>query len=68
MATENDEAMLRRIWNRETLGKYEGQWIAFREGVLASNENLLIVSEPYLSEIHDGEGPLLAYVTFLVRA
>jgi len=68
MATENDEAMLRRIWNRENLGKYEGQWIAFRERVLASDENFAVVSDKYVHEIREGKGPLFAYVTFQVRA
>ncbi len=69
MATEADEAMLRDVWNPETLGHYEGQWIAFRNGeVLQSSPDLGEVSEGYLGEIHEGNGPLFAFVTFLARA
>lgn len=68
MATEADENALRRIWNRETLGQYEGKWIAFRERVLASDEDLLIVSEQFTSQMREGDGPLFAFVTFQVRA
>jgi hypothetical protein len=69
MATELDEEMLLRIWNRKDLGEYEGRWIAFREGrILASQEYLSALSERFLDEIRDENGPLFAFVTFGAHA
>lgn len=69
MATEADEAMLREQWSLDRLGPYEGQWIAFRNNeVLLSSPNFGVLSERYLDEIFEGNGPLFAYVTFKVRA
>lgn len=68
MATDADEDLLRTQWNPEDLGRYEGQWIAFREGVIGSHESLYALSEPYLNAIREGNGPLFAFVTFKTRA
>ena len=68
MATDADENLLRSQWNPEVLGEYEGQWIAFRDGVLGSRKSLYELSEPYMSAIREGNGPLFAFVTFKVRA
>jgi hypothetical protein len=68
MATDIDERLLRSVWSRENLGNYEGRWIAFRDGVIGSNESLPNLAEPYLKDIREGDGPLFAFVSFQVRA
>lgn len=68
MATETDEALLLSMWNQENLGQYEGKWIAFREGVLASSESLRTISEEFLNQRRQGNAPLFAYVSFRARA
>ena len=68
MATEEDEILLLRQWNPTELGEYEGRWIAFRGRVLDSSESLLALSEAYVGEINEGNGPLFAFVSFAPRA
>ena len=69
MANAEDEVRLREIWSPENLGDYEGHWIAFRNGeVLHNDPSLDRVSESFLGDIREGNGPLFAYVTFLARA
>lgn len=68
MATEQDEELLWKKWNREDLGEYEGKWIAFRGEVLESHESLEALSESYSRDIEEGNGPLFAFVSFEIRA
>ena len=68
MATQTDEELLRQQWNPETLGRYEGQWIAFRDGVISSHQELAVLSERYLGDIREKRGPLFAFVSFRLRA
>jgi len=69
MATDRDEALLWSQWNRESLGHYEGKWIAFREGSdIESHESLDALSERYSGQIREGTGPIFAFVTFKIRA
>ena len=61
--------MLREQWNQESLGKYQGQWIAFQNNeILASDADLWTVTEPYLRQMEKGAGPLFAFITFEARA
>ncbi len=68
MATEEDASALRRQWNPDTLGRYEGEWIAFRGKVRANHPRLDYLLEQFAGEIREGSGPIFAYVTFAVRA
>lgn len=68
MASSIDEELLRKQWNREALGEYEGRWIAFRGGVLSSHESLYTLTEEYLEDMANHRSPIFAFVTFEVRA
>lgn len=68
MATSEDEASLLAVWNKESLGQYEGQWIAWRGGVQMSHAELSAMTNEFRSAIQQGNGPLFAFVSFKVRA
>lgn len=64
---ELNEAALRTLWNPDDLGHYEGQWIAFQQGVLESSESLPRLIEQLSSRDEAGD-PIFAFVTFRLRA
>ena len=65
MADANDAQRLRELWNPDSLGRFEGKWIAFKHGEVSdANANLAELSAGYQTDMANGEGPIFAFVTF----
>jgi len=68
MASVDDEASLLKHWDEESLGNYEGKWIAWTDGKVAmSAPRLSALTEEFRGSMQGGNGPLFAFVSFIPR-
>jgi hypothetical protein len=70
MADQADKDALRKIWNPESLGPYQGKWIAFRHsfaaGSLPNAPTLGALLSQFDADIKNSKSPIFAFVTFEV--
>lgn len=65
MATREDAARLHKMWDSEELGRFQGSWIAFRDGeVISASRRLAELLRIYEADFLERRGPIIALVDF----